>query len=314
MPRASWGDVGARPFEEDLDEYDVYEGEQPPKGVYRVRMKTLRLKTNKNNEPMLNGLLVIVEPKSSPKSQYNGYAFWFNLNVTKQGTKWVNNFLSVLVPDAKQREFRKAFWDQKVMLDKEEPPNIVSIGTWKFANNDVIVKANCKFSPAKGDYDEKLDVLRFLKDDGTKTDEEEDADEAAESEEDWEAEEGAESDEAEEEDDEEDDEEVAEREEELSELTTVELKKILKGHGFKIASYKGKDDDALIDMILDHEFPEDEEDEEPEPEPEPEPESEKPTRRRRVVAKPAAAAEEEPAKPAAATTGRKRRARGEPPF
>jgi hypothetical protein len=307
-----------RPFESELDEYDVYEGEQPPKGVYRCRLKMLRLKQNKNGEPMVNGLLVISEPKKSPKAQYNGYSFWFNINVTKVGAPWVNNFLSVLVPEEKVAGLRKLFWDEKVMLDKEDPPNIVSIGQVKFALDDrpIYVKANTKMKRATADYDESLDVLRFLRDstDTSKADEPDDED--VDEDEGYQEDPGSD-------DEGEADEEFDERQEELEDLETAELKKILKGHGFKIAQYKGKSDEDLINMILDHEFPE-EEDEEgeedetedqtdeedyEEEEPDPEPPA-KPARGRRA----GKAAAEKPAAATPASGTRRRRAKGEPPF
>lgn len=61
------------------------------------------------------------------------------------------------------------------------------------------------------------------------------------------------------EDDEDDDdaeEAREERAEELEELDAAALKKILKtDHGLKLADYKGKDEEALVEMILDLEFP-----------------------------------------------------------
>lgn len=316
MPRATWDNVGDDPFGSELDEFEVYEGEQPPKGVYRCFLKGLRLKENKNNDKMLNGLLIIAEPKSSKKAQYNGYGFWFNLNITKQGAPWVNNFLAAIAPAGKSDAIRKAFWQQKVMIDKDEPPNVISIGILKITGGkDIFVKANCKFVPAKGDYDEKLDVLRFLPDTDSKPVDEDEDEETSESEEGWEETEESETDSDE-------DEEIAEREEELGEFTLAQLKRIARGeHGMKLAEIKGMDEEDLIEAILEKEFPEEEEepaeeesdiDEEQEEEPaEPEEEEEEPPAKPARGRKGATRSTRTATKSTGRTRGRKT---DEPPF
>lgn len=331
MPKATWGDIEGNPFEDDLEDYDVYEGDLPPKGVYRCTLKFLRLKENSNGDPMLNGLLVINEPKGSKKAQYNGYDFWFNQNVTKQGAPYLNNFLSALVPEDKVAALRKAFWGQKVMLDKNEPPNVVSIGTLKLLDKTPLLMVNTKKKQYNGE--DSLDVSKFMrvKDD----DAADDADEAGDEEE-WSEEEGEEP----EGDDapaelSEEDEEIAEREEELAEMSLAALKKIARTDlGMKLAEVKNLDEEALIDAIIEREFPEDEEEEEepdeeeeeePEEEPEPEP-APKRTRARRTAApkaepapaatkrRPAAKGAEEAPTRARTGTRRRKAAAGDPPF
>lgn len=255
MPKPSWGDVGEDPFGANLEEFEVYEGDLPPKGVYRFELTMLRLKENRNGDPMINGRLRMAELRKD-KKQYNGYGCWFNLNVTKQGRGWVNNFIDALAKDDKQAlALRKAFWDQKVMLDKEEPPNILSIGTLKIHDKNLVLRAQCGVKKYEGELD--LDPKVFLRDDGKVP---ADADAETETEE-----EGWEETEAEETDSDVD-EEYDERAEELEELSETDLKKILKSdHEKKLADYKGKTKDELVEMILDLEFPEEEESEEEEP-------------------------------------------------
>lgn len=330
MPKATWNNISGSPFEDELDDYPVYDGDTPPKGVYRFVLKTLRLATNRNDEPMLKGLLILNEPNGSKKAQYNGYDCWFNLNVTNQGAKWVNNFLSALVPEAKVAAIRKAFWGQKVMIDKGEPPNVLSIGGVKMPDGGagtILVSAKCGHKSYNGDID--LDPKQFFRptdttlgDDPTATGADDD-----ENEEGWDAgdEDGLNdaplTDDSE---DEEVDEELAEREEELAELSLTALKKLAKEeHGAKVADLKNLDTDGVIDWILDREFPpdedgddedadaeadeeddedlEDDEEDEEEPEPEPEP---APARRSRR----AAATKAEPEKAAATPARRGRRA------
>lgn len=256
MPKPSWGDVGEDPFGANLEEFEVYEGDLPPKGVYRFELTMLRLKENRNGDPMINGRLRMAELRKD-KKQYNGYGCWFNLNVTKQGRGWVNNFIDALAKDDKQAlALRKAFWDQKVMLDKEEPPNILSIGTLKIHDKNLVLRAQCGVKKYEGELD--LDPKVFLRDDGKVP---ADADAETETEEEgWEETEKDASDSDEPADL---DEEYDERAEELEDLSETDLKKILKSdHEKKLADYKGKTKDELVEMILDLEFPEDEESEE----------------------------------------------------
>lgn len=318
MPKASWGNLeGADSiWEDELDDFPVYDGDLPPKGVYRLVLKTLRLKKNKNDDPMLNALLIINEPASSKKSQYNGKDVWANLNVTRQGAPWVNNFISALVPENKVAAVRKAFWAQKVMVDKEEPPNVLSIGAVKIEAGKLLISAQCGHKTYNGDTD--LDAKRFFRPSDT-TLNESDAPVAEDGDEDeWEDETAEET---EEEPAEGDDEEYDARVEKLEAMTRAELLRAAKAAGVSVK--RGTPESDIIDDVLEAEFPEDEaeegleDEEEPEPEEEeeeevePEPEPPKATRTRR--ARPAAAPKaEEP--PARARTGTRRRKGSEPPF
>jgi hypothetical protein len=112
MPKVAWGgDFGRDVETAEGGDFEPYDGPTPKKGVYITRMKLLRLKINSNDDHMLNGLFVIDEPKSSPKSKYNGCPMWWNGNITEQGAGYINKFLDVLGLD------RKAFWSGKVLHD-----------------------------------------------------------------------------------------------------------------------------------------------------------------------------------------------------
>lgn len=317
MPKATWddSDFGGSVWEDELDDFPVYDGELPPKGVYRFVLKRLQLTQNKNKEPMLKGLLILNEPAGSKKSQYNGKDVWFNLNVTKQGAPWVNNFISNLVPEGKVAAIRKAFWGQKVMLDKSEPPTVTAIGAVKIVEG-MLISAQCAHKTYNNDTD--LDAKRFLRPSNTEVDE---SDAADDNEEEWEETDGEEGGEDEAAEDGEGDEEYEARGVELDEMERPVLLKIAKGLGLSVK--RGTPEAGIVTAILDAEFPEDEEpededeaeedfeDEEPEEEPEPEPEpAPKPTRRRPAKAA-APAKEEAPARP---RTGTRRRKGGEPPF
>lgn len=340
MPKASWGDIDGSPFDDELEAYEVYDGDTPPKGLYRMRLKMLRLKPNKNGDMMLNGLLLVNEPAGSKKSQYNGYDTWVNLNITKQGARWVNNFLSALVPEGKVAAVRKAFWSQKVMIDKEDPANVLSIGTLKITENMLVNATLAWDSYGEGSMKPKTfsrPTDTTLNEDGL------DGDGEAADDEDWEDDAAAE-DVEDGDGDEEVDEEYDARAEELEAMERRPLLAVAKELG--IATTRGMKASAIIDLILDEEFPpEDEEPEEDEPEDdeeveddedeevaededdeeEPEEEPEPPKRTRR--ARPAAAKEEAKKAPASrrrapakkeepatrARTGRRRKT-DEPPF
>jgi hypothetical protein len=323
MPKATWGDVEGSPWEDELDDYPIYDGDLPPKGVYRLALKFLRLKKNKNDDPMLNGLLVINEPAGSKKAQYNGYDFWFNLNVTSQGSRWVNNFLAAIVPENKVAALRKAFWAQKVMIDKAEPPNVLSIGPVKITEN-MLVAAQCAHRKEYNSDDSTLDAKRFIRPTDFTFNSEGAPSGEGDSEEDWEDESEEEPEEGDE--GEEMSEEEAEREAELSDMERPALLRVAKGHDISVK--RGTAEETIIGWILDAEFgeeeeeedeePEEEEDEEvaeeeePEPEPEPEP---APKRTRRTAAKPAPAKEEAAPAARAKTGTRRRRVTGDkPPF
>lgn len=317
MPKASWdsSDLGNSVWDDELEDYPVYDGDLPPKGVYRFLLRRLQLSTNKNNDPMLKGLMVIDEPAGSKKAQFNGKDVWFNLNVTRQGAPWVNNFLGAVVPENKVAAIRKAFWDQKVMVDKSEPPTILSIGAVKITEG-MLVSAQCGHKMYNGDTD--LDAKRFFRPSNTDPSGAADESTADDVEDDWDdSEEETEKDAADDEAD--DDEEYNARVDELEAMDRSGLLKAAKAA--KVSVKRGTEEDKIIDAILAAEFPEEEEDEEPEEEeledeeeeePEPEPEPEPAPKARRTRAKPATA-EPEPA--ARARTGsRRRRAPNEPPF
>jgi hypothetical protein len=318
MPKASWGNIESADsiWADELDDFPVYDGDLPPKGVYRLVLKSLRLKKNKNDDPMLNALLIINEPAGSKKSQYNGKDVWANLNVTRQGAPWVNNFISALVPENKVPAVRKAFWAQKVMVDKEEPPNVLSIGAVKIEAGKLLISAQCGHKVYNGDTD--LDAKRFFRPSDTTLNEDgAPAASAEDEEEEWEDEtetEGAATDE----EFEEADEEYDARVEELEAMTRAELLRAAKAAGVSVK--RGTPESDIIDDLLEAEFPEGDEDEEEEPEPEeeeeeeiePEPEPPKATRTRRTRAAAAPKAEEPPAR--ARTGTRRRKAGNEPPF
>jgi hypothetical protein len=172
MPRAKWAVSTDEP--EDLEPYDVYDGPKPPAGVYQTKLTRLSVKANKNDEPMLNGLLIVSEPKASPKSQYNGYGIWFNQNVTEQGGPYVKQFLTAI--GLTWAEFKAKTVLEGDMPDTKNDPatRIMKIGKVAFNDgNDVPVRVATKEDSYNGAP--KLSVTQFMGP-RDRTDEEEDAD------------------------------------------------------------------------------------------------------------------------------------------
>lgn len=170
MPKARWAISQEEP--EDLESYDVYDGEKPPAGVYAVKLTRLSVKANKNGDPMLNGLLIVSEPKGAAKAKYNGYTIWFNQNVTEQGGPYVKQFLAAL--GLTWAEFRnKCVLEGDMPQAKDEPATrVMKIGSVKFNDGN---EPALRVATKEGNYNgPKLDVSQFLKPRGV-TDAEEDA-------------------------------------------------------------------------------------------------------------------------------------------
>ena len=212
MPKAAWGgDFGKDAETAEGGDFAPYDGPTPKKGVYITRMKMFRLKLNKNDDHMLNGLFVVDEPKSSPKSKYNGYPMWWNGNITEQGAGYINAFLDVFGWD------RKAFWSGKVIHDGDGDGdktlgNVTKIGA-KSVKLDILVKVNGTPNTYNGETNLQvggflgLEKSRPSEEDEDEYDDEEEYDEEEEAEEDVDDEEDEDEDYDEDEEDEEEDEE-----------------------------------------------------------------------------------------------------------
>lgn len=91
MAKVKWAISDDDP--EFVPSFDVYDGPEPPAGVYRFRLRRLGIRKNSNNDDMLNGLLVISDSRPD-KKKYNGWTVWFNQNVTDQGKPYLVQFLA----------------------------------------------------------------------------------------------------------------------------------------------------------------------------------------------------------------------------
>jgi hypothetical protein len=182
MPKARWAVSQDEP--EEIESYEVYDGDKPPGGVvYAGRLTRLSVKANKNDDPMINGLVLVDEPKGAAKSKYNGYPIWFNQNVTEQGAPYVNQFLAAL--GLTWTEFRtKTVTEGDIPEHKGEPATrIMKIGSVKFNDgNEPRLRVLTKDDAYNGAP--KLSVVQFLKPRGEQADPaEEDSEEDEDSEE-----------------------------------------------------------------------------------------------------------------------------------
>jgi hypothetical protein len=158
MPKVkSWG-LSDDSEPDDLETYEPYDGEDPKKGVYIFRLTNFRIKANKNDDPMLNGMLVIQDGRPG-KKQYNGFPIWFNQNITDQGKPYVKQILKALGLSWSDLVNKTVIEGDMPKSNDDDPAPIVKIGNVKFSGNDVIVRASLGY---RKDNTEELEVKSFL--------------------------------------------------------------------------------------------------------------------------------------------------------
>lgn len=254
--------------------YKVYDGPQPPRGPYRLKLIRLSTKYNINNDPYFSAFASIDEPvkkngKTNPKAQYNGATVRGSSNQSAEYPEMFNGFLSSMGCSTKDIQ---AVWATGVeTVDNPKGDDFVkSLGRVKingetvhfFGLVDMEAGGTNKATGKK--YADRLGVVRFLtpndimgasdssdEDDEEMEDDELDPDEVDEEEE------------AEEDGDEEgdvDEEAYEERQAELEGMTRAALKALLKPLGSDLRVTAKVTDEQIVEEILGLEFPEDEED------------------------------------------------------
>jgi hypothetical protein len=146
-----------------LDNDDIVKkngGELPNKGVYRLVVRRMYVKPNKNDDDRVGVMLIMDEPKKSKSASYNGYLVRDGFNINDQGTPFLKRFLRGM--GLKWKDFHDAS-KEKEDGDKRE---LVQIGRMKFgseAKKDVHIKALLKESPAD-DYNDSpfMEVQRYI--------------------------------------------------------------------------------------------------------------------------------------------------------
>jgi hypothetical protein len=224
MPALKFPGMPAEPGEASGG-FTAYDGPIPPAGVYNGVVKFIKVKTNRNGDPMLNGVIEIDESDGS-KKKYNGYGIWFNQNVTEQGAPYLNAFLVALGCTYKE------FVGGKVSTDNDDPPKILRIGRLNLTGDNKIVVAT-KRSTYNGT--ERLEVSRYMPAKDEDVEEVEEIDEDVED-----VADEADADEAE-----------GYTRAELEEMTMAELRSILKEAGVAAETIKGMGRADMTDIILD---------------------------------------------------------------
>jgi hypothetical protein len=165
VKKVKWAVSGTEPEDlaEFLDNDDIVKknGKKlPAKGVYRLRVRRMYVKPNKNQDDRVSVMLIMDEPKKSKASSYNGYLVRDGFNITEQGTPFLKRFLKGL----------GLSWDDFYNKSKEvedgDRRELVQIGGTKFGSQEtkeVHVRALLRESPAD-DYNDSpyMDVQRYL--------------------------------------------------------------------------------------------------------------------------------------------------------
>jgi hypothetical protein len=155
--------------EPDSSDSGFYSGPMPPVQPYRVNLKSLSIKLDKNDNGRISGPAEIAEPKKSQASKYNGYTIWVGQSFSDHPRSKAY-MLSLC-------EAIGVSWDD--LMDKtvtEEKPNstkptkVIKIGRKKIEDLEMIVLTRtekdqdnnprlgiAQFKPADWDPDDDLD-------------------------------------------------------------------------------------------------------------------------------------------------------------
>lgn len=131
----------------------------PGKGPFRVKVRFLKVKPNKNGDDRISTMVVIDQPKGEDGAEWNGYAMFDGFNVTEQGAPYIKRFLKGL-------GLQWSDFMDKTKKDDSDPPQITQIAGVKFgpsASKDVYANVMVKVKPAD-DYndDEHMEVSRWI--------------------------------------------------------------------------------------------------------------------------------------------------------
>lgn len=150
-----------------------YNGPAPTeKGIYPCYVKSLEMKTNKNKDPMISGMAIVDAPKGHKYFKFNGYAIFFQQNVTDQGMAYVNQFLDALSDGTKEhaRKIRAGFWEGGLVTEKPLPDKasdtagaIIKIGSLRLKNlEDKTLPILIMGKPVTKDDEPKLEAGRYM--------------------------------------------------------------------------------------------------------------------------------------------------------
>lgn len=145
VPKAIWGDgLSEKDIDNASDSMSVYEGEIPPSGPYRFKVRTMKKTTSKAGNPMVSMMVLLDDPRKDIMKKFGGCPVFATVTVTPQTDFQVKRFTRAL--GISSADFLK-----RTVVDEDE--NILKFGTKKIKDADVYVKINAKKERRQGEDD-----------------------------------------------------------------------------------------------------------------------------------------------------------------
>jgi hypothetical protein len=154
MPRLKWSLSKTEP--DDLEPFDVYDGDPIANGVYDGVVTRLTMKENSNGDDMITGLWICKDSRGD-KKKYAGAPVWFQQNLTEQGERFVKALFKAMgIP-----------WSDltnKTILESDDrPTKIKSVGRVKFNDGaEVPMRVQIGRSKATPEYPSKPEIKQYL--------------------------------------------------------------------------------------------------------------------------------------------------------
>jgi hypothetical protein len=168
MPKAKWGAITATDIESAESNYTTYEGEIPPRGVYRFKLKQVKATESSNNNPMLKVLLILDGSWKPAHKEFDGCPSWLNVVVMDSTAFQVRAFCDAIGVSA--ADFLK-----RTVLDDDD--KVIKIGKVSLADGDLLVKANCKPGEYEGNPKLESSLLPLAEETEEEDEDEEDTEE-----------------------------------------------------------------------------------------------------------------------------------------
>lgn len=166
MPKAKWGSLTATDIESAESNFVTYEGEIPPRGVYRFKLKSAKSTESSNGNPMVK-LVLILDGSWKPKhKEFDGCPAFTQVMIMDSTAFQVRAFCDAIGVTA--RDFLN-----KTVLDDDD--KLVKIGKVSLADGDLLVTANCQ--PGEYEGTPKLEIKGLLPKAEEEPEEEEESDE-----------------------------------------------------------------------------------------------------------------------------------------
>lgn len=171
MPKAKWGSLTATDIESAESNFTPYDGEIPPRGVYRFKLKKATSKESSNGNPMVKLVLILDGSWKKAHKEFDGCPAFTQVMIMDSTAFQVRAFCDAIGVTA--RDFLN-----KTVLDDDD--KVVKIGKVSLAEGDLLVLASCK--PGEYEGTPKLEVQGLLPKPEEEPEEDEDEDEELEEE------------------------------------------------------------------------------------------------------------------------------------